>query len=132
MAEGAETGSVARRREPGASASSPPNPMSNPPVHNQATSGSTTTPMTTDPAGRLATIWLPDVLPSPPTWSNVRYTSPNTPESIAGVPTVARAPPKLVVAGAKVPPSTLTSASSDVFDGMTTFLRPMNSNVWPS
>jgi hypothetical protein len=48
---------------------------------------------------------------------------------MAGVPTVARAPPKLVVAGVNTPPSTLTSASSDVFDGMTTVFSPRNSKL---
>ena len=45
---------------------------------------------------------------------------------MAGVPTVASAPPKLVVAGVKTAPSTLTSASSDFFDGVRTLRRPTN------
>ena len=50
---------------------------------------------------------------------------------MAGVPTVASAPPKLVVAGVKTAPSTLTSASSDVFDGVRTLRRPTNSKRCP-
>ena len=63
IGDGAEAGSVARRRVPGTSASSPPSPMSRPPAHSQATSGSITTPMATEPAGRLGMGWLPDVAP---------------------------------------------------------------------
>ena len=57
---------------PGPGPASPPTPMSRPPAHSQATSGSITTPMATEPAGRLLMAWLPDVEPSPPTASKVR------------------------------------------------------------
>ena len=46
--------------------------MSRPPAHSQATSGSMTTPMATDPGGRLLMAWFPDADPSPPTASKVR------------------------------------------------------------
>src|ERR1700677_804840 len=68
----ADAGSVGRRRDPGIRASTPPTPMSSPPAHSQTTSGSMTTPMATDPCGRLLMAWLPDEAPSPPTASNVR------------------------------------------------------------
>ena len=63
---------MGRRRDPGISASRPPTPMSRPPAHSQATRGSITTPMATDPFGRLSMAWLPDEAPSPPTASKVR------------------------------------------------------------
>ena len=47
-------------------------PMSRPPAHSHATSGSITTPIATEPLGRLFTGWLPEVAPSPPTASKVR------------------------------------------------------------
>ena len=71
-AEGADTGSVARRRVPGTKASRPPIPMSRPPAHSQATRGSITTPIATESAGRLLMAWLPEVAPRPPTSSKVR------------------------------------------------------------
>ena len=46
--------------------------MSRPPAHSQATSGSITTPMATELAGRLVMAELPEVAPSPPTSSKVR------------------------------------------------------------
>ena len=46
--------------------------MSSPPAHSQATSGSITTPIATEPAGRLAMAELPEVAPRPPTASKVR------------------------------------------------------------
>ena len=52
---------------------------------------------------------------------------------MAGVPTLDSALPKSVTAGAKTPPpSTLTSASSDVRDGEVTARRPSNSKVCPA
>ncbi len=50
---------------------------------------------------------------------------------MAGVPTTASAPPKLVVAGANTPPSTLTTASWAVRDGELTVRSPSNSKLWP-
>ena len=85
--------------------------MRRPPAHSHASSGSITTPMATEPAGRFAMGCTPETLPCPPTWSKVRYTSPRNPESMAGVPTAASALPNVVVAGANTPPpSTLTRA----------------------
>ena len=59
-----------RRRIGGASArarararAAPPIPMSRPPAHSHATNGSMTTPMATEPAGRLLMAWFPDVEP---------------------------------------------------------------------
>ena len=46
---------------PGHEARTPPIPISRPPAQSQATSGSITTPMATEPAGRLSIAWLPDV-----------------------------------------------------------------------
>jgi hypothetical protein len=38
-------------------------PMSSPPAHSQASSGSITTPMATEPAGRFGTTEPPEVVP---------------------------------------------------------------------
>ena len=39
--------------------------MSRPPAHSQATSGSMTTPMATEPCGRLLMAWFPEAAPEP-------------------------------------------------------------------
>ena len=131
--DGADAGSVGRRRDPGTRASRPPSPISRPPAHSQATSGSMTTPMATDPCGQVVDGLVarrgararrrrrrsgrrrrrgPSRWPAcrPPT---ARCRSWSSPERTRA-------------------PSTLTSASCDVRDGEVTVRSPSNSKRCPS
>ena len=91
-----------------------------------------TTPMATEPCGRLLIAWFPEVEPEPAHGVEGQVDVVEEPESMAGVPTTDSALPKLVVAGVNTPPSTLTSASWDVRDGEVTVRSPSNSKRWPS